>query len=198
MPELQKPAPQIDYAGPDIRHSGERWKVWVVPAILVLLVLLLGAILVPSLNSRSEHSPRVTCANHLRQIGLACLMYANGHSDQYPDSLATVLRDEDITADVFVCPSSNDAPANGPTTQAIVANLTAGRHLSYIYVGRGLTSAASADTVLAYEPLTNHAGQGMEVLYADGHVEFQDAVTARKIMAQLQAGDNPPRAERLK
>ena len=140
----------------------------------------------------------MSCANNLRQIGLACLMYANVHADQYPDTLSTVLRDEDITSDVFVCPSSNDTPATGPTTQAIVANLTAGGHLSYIYVGKGLTSAAPSGAVLAYEPLTNHGGAGMEVLYADGHVEFQDTVTARKIVSELQSGHNPPRPEKLK
>jgi prepilin-type processing-associated H-X9-DG protein len=199
MPNLQKPAPQINYAGPDIgRRPGVRRSIWLMAAIAIVLVLLLASFLQPSLNSRGGEAPRPKCANNLRQIGLACLMYANEHSGQYPDSLSTVLRDEDITSGVFVCPSSNDTPAQGPTTQAIVANLTAGGHLSYIYVGKRLTTAASADTVLAYEPLTNHGGDGMEVLYADGHVEFQIAVTARKIIAELQAGHNPPRAEKLK
>ena len=62
---------------------------------------------------------------------------------------------------------------------------------------QGLTNAAGADTVVTYEPLTNH-GDGMEVLYADAHVDFQNAVAARKIVAELQGGRNPPRAEKIK
>jgi hypothetical protein len=35
----------------------------------------------------------------------------------------------------------------------------------------------------------------MNVLYADTHVDWVDAPKARKLMAELNAGHNPPRAE---
>lgn len=117
MPDFQRPIPQIDYAHPDTSPSRKRRSIWVVPALAVLLVLLSAWIILPSFDTHRVLAPRAKCANNLRQIGLACLMYADDHSNQYPDSLSTVLRDEDITADVFVCPSSNDTPARGPTTQ---------------------------------------------------------------------------------
>jgi prepilin-type processing-associated H-X9-DG protein len=48
--------------------------------------------------------------------------------------------------------------------------------------------------VVAYEPLSNH-GNGMNVLYADGHVQWLDAGPGRRLMAELSAGHNPPRPE---
>jgi hypothetical protein len=197
MPDLQQTAPPIDYASPNVQRRPllRRW-VWL--ALLTATLLVAGAFFIVDVAPRGGESHRAWCAKNLRQIGLACLVYANEHSNQYPDSLGVVLRDEDIVSDVFVCPDTTDTRARGATTQAMVANLTAGGHLSYIYVGKGLTSAASATAILAYEPLANHKGEGSEVLYADGHLEFQIPMTARKIIAELQSGHNPPRPEKLK
>ena len=120
----------------------------------------------------------------------------NANSGRFPDAINDVL-----LADAFVCPSTNDTPAAGPTTRAVAADLTAGGHLSYVYVGKGLTNAAGgntlAGTVLAYEPLSNH-GDRMNVVYADAHVEWHDPATGGKIVAELRAGHNPPRPDRLR
>jgi prepilin-type processing-associated H-X9-DG protein len=143
-------------------------------------------------------SPRVACANNLRQIALASIMYANADPfNRFPDTLNDVLETQEIASDVFVCPDTNATPARGPTTRATANNLTAGGHLSYIYVGKGLTTAADSKTVLVYEPLTNH-GSGANVGYADAHVEWQPAKELNKILSELSAGHNPPRPEKLK
>ena len=47
--------------------------------------------------------------------------------------------------------------------------------------------------MIAYELLENHDGNGMNVLYGDGHVEFQPKPAAERITAQLNAGTNPPK-----
>jgi prepilin-type processing-associated H-X9-DG protein len=49
-----------------------------------------------------------------------------------------------------------------------------------------------------YEPPCNHDHGGMNVLYADGHVDFIPMPTAKKIIAELHAGHNPPREDKLK
>jgi prepilin-type processing-associated H-X9-DG protein len=42
-----------------------------------------------------------------------------------------------------------------------------------VYVGKALTEkTATEKTIVAYEPLENHGGQGVNVLFGDGHVEF--------------------------
>jgi prepilin-type processing-associated H-X9-DG protein len=48
--------------------------------------------------------------------------------------------------------------------------------------------------VSAYEPLSNHDGRGMNVLFGDGHVEWIESPVAEAVEAQLRAGHNPPAA----
>jgi prepilin-type processing-associated H-X9-DG protein len=59
-----------------------------------------------------------------------------------------------------------------------------------------MTYRAPPEAVLAYEPLANH-GNGGNVLYADGRVAWEDAARLTKLIAELNAGHNPPRPERL-
>lgn len=98
---------------------------------------------------------------------------------------------EDVGSDVFVSPSSSDTPAQGPTKQAIADQLSAGSHLSYVYLGNRLTTNnATPDTVVAYEKLEPDA-DGTNVLFSDGHVDWVDSATAAKIIAEAQAGKFP-------
>jgi hypothetical protein len=152
-------------------------------------------VLSATLNHSGPQPNRVFCASNMRQIGQAIAMYANDHAGQFPDDLKTVLENEDVTAAVFVCPSSNDQPApKAPTTQATAAGLLQPGHLSYIYLGKGLTTkSATDDMVILYEPLTNHQSAGMNVLFGDMHVEWFSAVQAAPILKQVAAKQFPVR-----
>lgn len=175
-------------------RSAADWAV--VAAVLAVIV---GTIALKP--SRPAESTQAWCANRLRQIGLACIMYASENGGRYPPTVNDIQLTQEITPEVFVCPVSNDTRAAGPTTAAVAANLTAGGHLSYSYVGGGLTSADAnlAQAVVAYEPVAKHDGTaGMNVVYGDAHVEWHDARTGAKIAAELNAGHNPPRAEKLR
>ena len=48
-------------------------------------------------------------------------------------------------------------------------------NLSYVWVAGGLTMSTSADVPMMIEPLSNHDGDGGNVLFFDGHVEFISA-----------------------
>jgi len=161
---------------------------------LVLVAPLVVSVLMPSFQGSPDRPLRPMCARNLRMIGTAVWMYANEHGGSFPNDLATVLLMEELGADAFVCPATDNTAAGGATTRAVAANLTAGGHLSYLYAGKGLTVKSPGDAVVAYEPLSNH-GAGMNVLYADTHVDWVDAPKARKLMAELNAGHNPPRPE---
>lgn len=158
----------------------------------IVLSLLSIAVLLPSLNRARETANRVKCASNLKQIGAALLLYSNENQNQYPPDLETALATQDISSDAFVCPSGNDTPAPGADAATQAKNLSAGGHLSYVYLGKGMTNAEPPDKVVAYENPGAHGGDGMNVLFGDGHVEFLANVTVQKMLDELKAGHNPP------
>ena len=156
----------------------------------------MASILLPSLNRAREQANRVKCASNLRQIGQGVQMYANMYNGEFPDTIDKLITKQDMSTDVFVCPSSADNPAGGANAQAQAANLLTAGHLSYVYVGKGMNWKAPSAAVVAYEPLSHHT-QGINVLYADGHVSFVPMAQAKQLVADVQAGKNPPTGQKF-
>jgi len=55
----------------------------------------------------------------------------------------------------------------------------------YVYVGADKTSRSPANAVVAHEKLDENP-EGVNILYADGHVEFVTIDEARRITSQQQ------------
>jgi prepilin-type processing-associated H-X9-DG protein len=157
----------------------------------LLLMLASIPILLPSLNRAREVANRVKCAANLKQIGLALQLYSNENRGRFPDGPEGLLLTQDITPEVFVCPSTNDSPAPGVELPKQAANLQTGGHDSYVYLGKGKTATTPANVVLVYEIMNNHH-DGFNALFGDGHVEFIGGPTAKQVQAELQSGQNPP------
>jgi prepilin-type processing-associated H-X9-DG protein len=178
--------------------TGRSWKMTWTVAITAIIVLMfvagIGAVGVAHQSVwlarserpmfRYERSPahRVKCASNLRQIGQALMLYAKGHGGQLPDSFSQLYLHDDITPELFVCAASVAEKTQAPTTQERSADLGKWRHCSYVYLGRGLKVPAENDRPLATEPLTNHDNDGMNILFADGRVEFMTPAQAHAVM----------------
>ena len=191
---MNEPPAKLEYG----TAPPQRWprivaRLCVVGAV-ILFLFLVALIMLPEFGREREPAKRVRCSANMRQIWQAAQLYASSHHGRYPPDLPTLFVDQDLTPAVFNCPSSNDQPAVGPTTQAVAADLSKPGHASYIYVGKGLTDqTATADVVVLYEPLTNHAKSGMNVLFGDGHVDWYTATQAQPILRQVAAGTWPVR-----
>ena len=163
---------------------------------IALLTFLLGmSFLLPMLNPLGSREPslRLRCASNMKQIGLGAIMYANDKGGLFPPDLETIVEVEDVSPSVLMCPmDSHDVPT-GSTTRAILSAMRTKKLVSYIYVGKGLTLKASDDTVVLYEPLSDHGDEGMNVLFVDGHVEFLDASEAGVVLKQVRDGAWPIR-----
>ncbi len=183
---LNKPQP-LDYETPRPGRGHEALYRAIAIAITILFVLLLFTIDWGSSNKSVITANRVRSASNLRQIGQAILLYCNDHNGQYPDSFGTILLNEDVTSSVFVSPLRGEIAAVGPTTRSPAALLVPGPNLSYVYLGRGLTtSTVTPDSVVAYEI---PSPSGAMVLFGDGHVEFVSNIAA--IIQQAAAGKFP-------
>jgi len=153
-------------------------------------IVLMMEVLLPLLNHPHDHSPRIKCASNMRQIGLGAIMYAASNGGRFPDDLDTLMDSQDLSPVVLMCPdSTGDVPAE-PTTREVVSTMRKSNLISYTYAGKGLTTQASAHTVLLYERLGSH-GDGMNVLFADGHVEYLDANEAQTVLKQAASGSSP-------
>jgi hypothetical protein len=132
------------------------------------------------------------CASNLRMIGQACLLYANDNRGHYPLNYAQMVSLTDLPIGSLACQLSDDTPARS------VAELAERGHVSYAYVGAGLTSStATRDTVVAYERPTNHddVGLPLHVLYGDGRVDRVNKRELERLIRELDSGHNPPRRQ---
>jgi hypothetical protein len=164
-----------------------------VGVVVTVVGFLLYLALAPSVHRSREAGRRATCASNLMQLGVALQLYANSNNGRYPDSLQTVVLSGAVPAELLICPSSRATLAPGATPAEQAANLAKGNHASYVYVGKGV-SFASLKQVLAYEPLSHHDGQGTNVLYSDGTVQFLAPASAMVAVPQLAPASAPAAA----
>ncbi len=118
----------------------------------ITVVPMMIAILLPSLSQARELAKRAVCDANLRAVEISLRSYVEEHGQEPPD--LTALVDEGWTGSVN-CP---------------VADPDTGQAISYLWI-RGVDCSDAAN-VVAYEPLQNHSGEGGNVLFCDGHVEF--------------------------
>jgi len=139
----------------------------------------------PLLHDRYQREApnRIRCLSNLRQIGNAIRDYADANGGHYPDDWQSLFLHTDLGAGVFVCPSANDEVAGGATTREIADNLRRPNHCSYIYYGKGLSTPVAPECVIAAESLENHSGDGMNILFGDGHVLWCNKDQAVKLLA---------------
>ena len=157
------------------RRSVSRFLTWTFGGVVGLG--LLASVLLPDLCKAREPANRAKCASNLHQIGLAILLYQQDNGGAYPDTLGRLVLNEQIGGGVFVCPSGNDEASAAATPEAVAADVDAGpgkHHCSYLYFGRGLTAKTAADTaVIACDLPDDHDRDGVNVLYGDGHADWE-------------------------
>jgi hypothetical protein len=189
-PPLPPSAPMAAYAPPIYAYppqpkaglGGGAIAAIVLGILAVLAIPCLIATLLPALNKVRGEAQKAKCASNLKNIAAACIQYSNMNAGAYPDSTNTLLSKTGMSNQILVCPASNDVPGQ----------------CSYVYLGGTLTSYSPPNTVLAYEPLTNHHNMGMHVLFNDYSVQWLKASDAQKLINSIVPGQpvvwTPPSA----
>jgi prepilin-type processing-associated H-X9-DG protein len=157
--------------------------VYAQPAMLV-------SVLLPALSRAREQANRVKSASNLRQIGLGAMLYANDHNGKFPADLGVMIKDEDLTPQVFSNPRSANsavAPADKGQWPDWVKE-----HSDYVWLGEGKkTTDVGADAVLAHEKLEDNT-EGVNILFGDGHVEWYTMPQAQQLIEKARGVPKAP------
>ncbi len=130
---------------------------------LVLAIFPVPIFTVPDLGA-TEETRQSVCANNLKQVGSACLLYAKDHEGSFPAEPALLLGEHLEDGQPFVCPSRLEQ-LKAIRGGADLRSLPEAR--SYVYVA-GLRRDDPAEYVLAFDEEWNHYGTRVNVLRVDG------------------------------
>ena len=134
---------------------------WCLGSFVVCVICFYACL--PSLVTRSkERARRANCQYYLKQIGLLCEEYSRNHQGQFPDMWEQVATNASEGLRIFLCPSS--LGTRGEATNVSVWS-------SYVVVP-GLSTNSPSGSVLVYEPLATHKGEGANVLLVGGGVKW--------------------------
>ena len=143
------------------------------------------SIMLPALNRVRETANRAKCASNMSMIGKAAILHGIENRNNMPPDLTTLFKNGDLTDEAMCCPSSTATP--GMSSASSDAQSRQSGYLSYVWVGSGLTTNAPSETPLLIEPLSNHDGDGGNVLFCDGHVEFVRAMDVQTLVNNAQS-----------
>jgi prepilin-type processing-associated H-X9-DG protein len=132
----------------------------------------------PAFESARDEAQKVRCANHLKIIGLACLLYADENGGRLPPDLAVLTATKRIdNAATLYCPVSDEPYAYRKELGATPFE----------------EFDAPGKTVLAYDAQPAH--DGGNVLFLDGHVEHFPAGKFRARIEGETTPEPPPSAK---
>jgi prepilin-type N-terminal cleavage/methylation domain-containing protein len=187
---------------PRRRGGGRSFGFTLVELLVVIgIIALLVAILVPALSKAREKSRRTACLSNLRSLGQAMFLYANAFKDRLPNGnapgkwkhydgankvMVAFARDYVNSPGVFHCPQDRDEEPTGIETADTFLPNSARVSFDFYCLfwapeyGPILTQL-KGQAPLAWDldggeissPLHNHGNIGGNVVYADGHADFQ-------------------------
>jgi prepilin-type processing-associated H-X9-DG protein len=141
-------------------------------SLILILPMMLG-IMMPALARVRMIAQRQVCATNMASLGKAMLIYASDYNDMFPlpsKWCDLLIEHADASESIFCCKGACEGPCNYAMNKNI----------------EGLGANAPPDMVLLFETspgwnqcggpdilsTDNHRGEGCNILFNDGHVEF--------------------------
>jgi prepilin-type processing-associated H-X9-DG protein len=147
-----------------------------VPVVILPILALMMGILMPALAEVRRMAYRVTCGSNLQGLSRAMTVYISENDGNFPEGdkwCDLLMENAYVSPKQFICKGAMEGPSNYALNKNVLK----------------LGSNAPPDMVLLFESppgwnqvgglelltLDNHYGEGCNVAFVDGHVEFVKA-----------------------
>ncbi len=146
-------------------------------------------VLLPSLDRARDSAVQVQSASNLRQLSQGMFMYANDNKGTLPPTLGDVFAGGySGSIEIFLSPRIGTQPPE-VMAQAIDGQRDwINENTDYVYIGNGrkLTSIRNhSEMPIAWEN-PERVEEGINILFADGHVEFVEFPRAYELIEAVQ------------
>lgn len=143
--------------------------------------MLAGAVM-PQLARARAATQQTFCGANLRSLYQAMFIHASNNAQKFPEDISVLVKAGTVDIKSLLCPAM---PVNQPlpdTADAAAVKTFLEKHGAYVYLGAGKTTSAERDYILAYEKLDNHRFEGVNLLFADGSVQFVSVQKAAELL----------------
>jgi prepilin-type processing-associated H-X9-DG protein len=132
-----------------------------------------ASVILPAMLQEDHSADQARSASNLHQIGQGLLLYSNENKGNYPPDFKTLLATQDLTVDVLHSPYSEDP---------------AGEDMVYLHYD-GMDTNISPEIVVAYDGAALLSEDATNILYGDGHVDWQNLEGFRQALETSRKAD---------
>jgi len=144
-------------------------------AVTILVLVIVLVVLVPMGMAEARET---ACETNLREIGMACTVYATDHDGRFPERLSELYPHYLPDLKAFGCPVVGDRIESPDQIDS---------QTGYLYLGAGRTVyEAPSSTIIAADKPDNHRAGRRNLLYADGHVEREGGAACCPAETELE------------
>lgn len=165
------------------------------PVVMLPFAAIGMGIMMPALARTRQLAFRMTCGTNLQGLGKAMHVYANDHNGQFPaaSKWCDLLSEyAGVSRASYRCRGAAEGPSNYAMNKAVEALGThAPPDMVLLYETRPGWNQAGGLDILTVD---NHQGEGCNVLFVDGHVEFvrQGGLSRLRWTSNDALGNRPP------
>lgn len=149
-------------------------------SILVAFIIMIFVIMIPFRVVPKESLRIWGCGTNLKGLGTAMIIYADKFNDKWPNADKwndLLMKECDIEKADFKCAGAKEGPCNYAMNK-YAANADMPAAMVLLFDSKAGWNQVGGSELLAPE---NHKGEGCNILFGDGHLEFVKAEELSKL-----------------